>query len=118
MQAPNCLSDIQKTSLELLYNRKLPDDYLQFIKITNGHYFENGVVIYSTDDVFERNITFEVQIYLGDYLAIGDDSGGRSIVVPFMGQGVFIVDQGSMMHEDLQWISDSLINWIESDCLL
>lgn len=57
-----------------------------------------------------------MQKYAGDYLAIGDDSGGMSILIPFRGEGVFVVDKGSMDPNDMSKISDSLMNWFKAGC--
>ncbi|MFH4043777.1 SMI1/KNR4 family protein, partial [Acinetobacter baumannii] len=72
--------------------RQLPDIYFELLKFSNSFLFESGVVIDFSNEVFERNQTFEVQKYTGDYLAIGDDSDGISILIPFLGTGVFAID--------------------------
>lgn len=105
-----------RAKIERDFHRQLPDIYFELLKFSNGFLFESGVVIYSSDEVFERNQNFEVQKYAGDYLAIGDDSGGISILIPFLGTGVFTVDQGSMDTNDMSKISDSLMNWFKAGC--
>ena len=105
-----------RTKIENDFHRQLPDIYFQLLEFSDDFLFESGVVIYSSDEVFERNQTFEVQKYAGDYLAIGDDSGGISILIPFLGTGVFVVDQGSMDPNDMSKISDSLMNWFKAGC--
>ncbi|WP_254636634.1 SMI1/KNR4 family protein, partial [Acinetobacter oleivorans] len=105
-----------KIKIESDFHRPLPDIYFQLLEFSDGILFESGVVIYSSNEVFERNQTFEVQKYAGDYLAIGDDSGGMSILIPFRGEGVFVVDQGSMDPNDMSKISDSLMNWFKAGC--
>jgi len=105
-----------RTKIENDFHRQLPYIYFQLLEFSDGFLFESGVVIYSSDEVFERNQTFKVQKYAGDYLAIGDDSGGISILIPFLGTGVFVVDQGSMDPNDMSKISDSLMKWFKAGC--
>ncbi|WP_447511694.1 SMI1/KNR4 family protein [Acinetobacter geminorum] len=110
--------DEQRIVIEKEFNQKLPDEYFQLLKLSDGLSFENGVIIYSSGEVLERNQTYEVQKYAGDYISIGDDSGGRSILIPFLDSGVFIVDQGSMDPDDMEKIAHSLIDWVNTGCLI
>ena len=86
--------------------------------MSNGIVFENGLVIYSSEDVLERNATFEVEKYAPGFFAIGDDSGGRSILIHLNEPGVFIVDQGNMGPADMRKIGDSLPCWIKDGCVI
>jgi hypothetical protein len=70
--------------------------------------------MYSSGEVFERNETFEVSTYAPDFFAVGDDSGGRSVLIPFDGSGVYFVDQGSMDPDDFLEVSQSLTEWIST----
>lgn len=102
--------------LESQLGRALPDDYRDLMTITNGFTFPNGLVIYPTDDVFERNMTFEVPDYAPGYLSIGDDSGGQSILIPYQGDGVFLIDQGSMDPNYFEKLDSSLAGWLANGC--
>lgn len=44
---------------------------------------DDGLLLYSSECIFERNDTFEVQRYREDFLAVGDDSGGTLFVIRF-----------------------------------
>ena len=47
----------------------------------DGAIIEDLVKIYSTDEIAERQQTYETAEYFPGYLLIGDDSGGRLILV-------------------------------------
>lgn len=70
------------------------------------------------DDIYERNETFQVQEYAPGYLAIGDDSAGRSIVLDLKTENVLIVDQSSMDPDDMEKIADTIGEWLQSNCRL
>lgn len=53
----------------------VPDEYIQLLKISNGLINEEGIKIYSSNEIEERNQTFEITKYLPSFIAIGDDSG-------------------------------------------
>ena len=103
-------------ALESQLGRPLPEGYRNVLATANGFSLGNGLSIYSSENVFERNMTFKVPGYAPGFLAIGDDSGGRSILIPFEGEGVYIVDQGSMDPDDFEQLSISLANWVSNGC--
>ena len=108
----------QVRDLEEQLNRRIPDQYRNLLEAANGFMLEKGLFIYSAEEVFERNETFEVSQYAPNYLAIGDDGGGRSVLIPFEGVGVYIVDQGSMEPEDMEKIAESLTDWTSKGCVV
>lgn len=92
----------------------LPAYYGEFLRRTNGLGTEGSLVLYAADDLAERNETFEVQEYAPGYLAIGDDSGGQSILIALDGSPrVFVVDQGSMDPDDFEEVAPDFAEWIE-----
>ncbi|MNF09415.1 hypothetical protein D3C80_2100740 [compost metagenome] len=56
--------------------------------------------------------------YAPGYLAIGDDSGGRSILISFTSECVCLVGQGSMDSDDFEMIGNSLACWLSKGCML
>lgn len=83
----------------------LPLEYKQFLQITNGADFASGVVIYPAGEVYEVNGTYAVAEYLPGYLAIGDDSGGQFVVIPYAGEGF-------MLSVRADWMKDLLKYWL------
>jgi hypothetical protein len=59
-----------------------------FWTVSDGAMIEDLIRIYSTDELVERQQTYEIADYFADHLLIGDDSGGRLI----------LLDRASMMH--------------------
>lgn len=63
----------------------------------------------------ERNATHETHIYAPGYIAIGDDSGGKAIVIRVPGGfAVFVVDHGSMSPDDFVEVSRDFTEWLRS----
>ncbi|AXI04561.1 SMI1/KNR4 family protein [Aquirhabdus parva] len=106
------MEDQQLNDLKAQFNEALPEDYIELLRFTDGLTLKSGLIIYSSQNIFERNETLEVRTYAPNYLAIGDDSGGRSILIPFHGMGVYLVDQGSLDPRDMKKISQSLNSWL------
>lgn len=104
--------------LDTKLGERLPEEYRWFLRATNGISLDNGLILYPSDDLVERNETLEVALYAAGYLAIGDDSGGRAVLVPFTGSGVYLVDQGSMDPSDMREIASSFRQWVTEGCPL
>ncbi|WP_434694681.1 SMI1/KNR4 family protein [Pseudomonas sp. Z1-14] len=116
--ANNAISNAQLAELQRELGMQLPDVYVQMLNLANGFSLESGVVMYSSDELVERNETFEVKKYAPGYLAVGDDSGGRSILLSLVNKGVYLVDQGSMDPDDFELINILLNDWINNGCVL
>jgi len=108
------MDDLRKFEQGLRY--ELPQMMRDVWLSGNGFQLRNGVTIYSTEEFIERNDTFEVQKYAPGFIAVGDDSGGRAIMVPLRTSGIFLVDHGSMDPDDMEEIGSSIIDWIDRDC--
>lgn len=70
-------SDIKIQEIESLMNGKLPNVYKDLLRYINGFSIGGGLVIYGTDDIVERNKTWEINEYASGYISIGDDGGGN-----------------------------------------
>lgn len=97
---------------------RLPPSYVQFLETTDGLHTDLGVVLYSTEDLVERNQTFEVHRYLPRYVAVGDDSGDRLLVMDRDTPRVYLVDQGSLAEQSLSLLAPELASWVEAGCVL
>ena len=111
MPSANC-NQLLKIQNEL--NAILPNGYKDLLKFSNGLTTEAGVVIYGTEDIVERNETWETKGYAQGYIAIGDDSGGR---VFLMHQGeeekaVLIVDSGDMTIKHSYLVTSDIGQWV------
>ena len=78
---------------------------------------DDGLVIYAPDQIAERNEIYEVAIYLPGHLMIGDDSGGRGVLLDSSG-AVWICDMGALDEECREPLAAHLAQWVEQGCPL
>lgn len=102
-------------AVEAWAHQALPSEYSRLLLTQGGKFVGPSLRLYAADEVIERNQTYESQLYCPGFIAIGDDSGGRAIVI---GTGhtsgpVFIVGQGSMIPDDFVQLAKSLEQWVE-----
>ncbi|MFT4265386.1 MAG: DUF4303 domain-containing protein [Nocardioides sp.] len=86
----------------------------------------DGITVYGPDDIEERNETYEVAEYAPGWSLVGDDSGGRGLLMRATGPGfdpargrdaaeVFLLDLGAL-REDVpgegEFVTDDLIGWL------
>ncbi|WP_342439384.1 SMI1/KNR4 family protein [Paenibacillus sp. FSL L8-0436] len=62
-------NEINRIEIEIGF--KFPKVFRDLLKLTNGFETKEGVIIFGTDVIFERNQTYEVSEYAQGYLAIG-----------------------------------------------
>jgi hypothetical protein len=98
----------------------LPSTIIDVLAQQQGIPRDDGLLLYGLDDVEERNATFEVADYLPGYLLIGDDSGGRGILVALTSTAhpVYACGLGAMNEEDVVPLADSLQAWAQEGCPL
>ena len=98
----------------------LDKGYQAFLANHGGQFVGDIVRFYGVDEVIERNECYETRLYCPGFLAIGDDSGGRAIVVhsQLSPPEVFVVDHGSMSPEDFELVSSNLLDWVNNGCPL
>ena len=95
---------------------QLPPVYAAFLYEVSGQPPAADVLFYTLQEIKERNQTWETNRYAPGYLAVGDDGGGRVIVIrksddtarPFIvGSGVMTEDAMSPLAPDwLSWAAD------------
>ena len=98
---------------------ELPHDYAGLLAQADG-VVANRFVLYSCEDLLERNVTFEVGLYAPGYVTIGDDNGGLAIMLR-SGPGhspVFLVGHGTMSPEDMVQVASDSKEWIQLGCPL
>ncbi len=77
LQVNKPASDLHIKEAESQLNMVLPHAYKELLKQTNGCSVGGDVLLYGTEDIMERNATWEVHHYASGYVAIGDDGGGE-----------------------------------------
>jgi hypothetical protein len=97
----------------------LPIAYLQLLQLSNGLQFDNGAAIYKSSQVLERNETNEVSRRAPTNVAIGDDGGGRLILIektPAATSRVLVVGSGSLGLLSPEIVGDTIEVWVEGGC--
>ncbi|MDA2645124.1 MULTISPECIES: SMI1/KNR4 family protein [Bacillus cereus group] len=74
-------NDIEIQEIEDVMKVKLSNVHKDLLKYTNGFSIGGGLIIYGTDDIIERNETWEVAEYANGYVAIGDMNPNHATVV-------------------------------------
>ncbi len=115
---PASESEIQES--EDILQAKLPNVYKDLLRNTNGFSIGGEVAIYGTEDIVERNETWEVDEYARGYVAIGDDGGGNVFLMLQNEKEteVLIVDSGDMDPSHATVITSDIIEWVNSGCII
>lgn len=110
------ISNDQLAQIQRDLNSTLPSTFLEFLNLTNGLSIDGGVLIYGSEDIAERNSTWEVPEYMPGFIAIGD-TGSGDVVLMKMNDGdlaVYMVGSGVMDSEFVVQIASSLEDWLDS----
>ena len=75
--------------------------YIQFLELSNG-LFGDEITLLEAEDIQQRNIDYEVQEYLPNFLMIGDNGGGIAILMDNKEQNIFAVGMGVMIEDSLE----------------
>jgi len=112
-------SEKEILAIEDMINFQLPAEYRTVLKYTNGLSSASGVLIYGTEEIIERNETWEVNEYAKGYLAIGDDGGGIVFLMALNTEEskVFSVGSGDMNPQNATIIAADFTSWIDSGCV-
>jgi len=101
-------------SLEMYSLIPVPDDYKDLARsMTEAEILVNGekyIRIWSPSGCIEMNTEYHIQKYIPQSLAIGDDEGGKALVLMTGadGFGLYKVDFGDLCVEDAEFIATSL----------
>lgn len=103
-------------ALEAWLGRPLPAAFVAALEQHGGRLVEPGLLLYAADELLERNRAFETSLYCPGYLAIGDDSGGRAVVMAptITGRRCSPVDHGAMTPDCFEPLAPSLEAWLEA----
>ncbi|MDF2004156.1 SMI1/KNR4 family protein [Bacillus pumilus] len=113
-------TDINIQEAESQLNMILPHAYKTLLKRTNGCSIGGDVLLYGTEDITERNATWEVQQYASGYVAIGDDGGGQVLLMRLVEdeKKVWIVDAGVMDPQHAELMTGNLLKWVSEGCII
>lgn len=107
-------------ALQRWLGHALPEYYLRFLQDWQEGIRGEQVLLYGADSLLERNATYETQLSCPGYINIGDDSGGRAVMLALDGgdRAVYLVGHGSMQRDDFERVADDLHAWLADDCPL
>lgn len=110
--------DVEIESVENEMNVRFPRGYRELLEYTNGFSTDNGLVIYGTDDIVERNLTLEVDEYAKGYLAVGDDSGDIVFLIAIddSNESLLAVGCGDMNPINAKIVADNFRTWLLEGC--
>ncbi|MFL1382392.1 DUF4303 domain-containing protein [Nocardiopsis protaetiae] len=95
-------------------------------RTTPGLYLPDGTAVYGPHSLAERNTTFEVAAYAPGWVLVGDDGGGRGLLMrapgpdfdPAAGREsaqVLLLDLGALcpgVAEEGEFLTDDLVGWL------
>ncbi|AVM25786.1 SMI1/KNR4 family protein [Bacillus pumilus] len=113
-------TDINIQEAESQLNMILPHAYKTLLKQTNGYSIGGNLLLYGTEDIVERNATWEVHQYASGYVAIGDDGGGQVFLMRLVDdeKKVWLVDAGVMDPQHAELVTEDLLEWVSGGCIV
>ena len=86
----------------------LHPSYTELLLISNGLYSEDSLALLEIEVLKSRNDDYEVQIYLPNYVMIGDNGGGVALLMKEGDECLYEVDMGVMDEESMHKSADNL----------
>ncbi|ACD25107.1 SMI1/KNR4 family protein [Clostridium botulinum] len=98
---------------------KLPNGYKNLLFVTNGLLTKGTISIFGTDDIIERNRTYEVQEYADGYVAIGLSDGVDFLLMHAEEntKEVIRVDCGDMNPINSELFVEDFIEWVNNGAI-
>ncbi len=115
LQTNEPITTIKLSELESTLGNRLPSGYRDLLLLSDGISFASSMLIYGSDDLVERNETWEVGTYAPGFLAFGDTGGGSVLLVSSdeANSRIYLVGSGSMEIEDATVVADNMEAWIK-----
>lgn len=105
--------------IEQWVGQRLPEPYRGFLERQDEALpVGDCVVLYGRADFLELNVCNEVKTYCPECVTIGDDSGGRQILLVLTNGRIGLVDAGSMRPADARPLAERFEEWLAGDCNL
>ena len=108
------LDEGQIVELENTLRLRFPPEYRQFLRQSDGLSVAGGLLVYGSEDIQERNETWEVTKYAPGCVAIGDVGGGRVFLMKLdpADSEIYAVDAGSMDPSMAETIAETFAAWV------
>lgn len=120
-EAVKAVERIRKKEIAFAESRisgKIPEVYKQFLRKTDGMIF-NQCVLYDAKSIVEMYEINEFAKYAPNYISIGNDSGGRELVMKAETEACMcgFLDAGAIgTAEPDEWFE--FVPWLENGCVL
>lgn len=103
--------------IEAWVGQRLPEPYRSFLEAHEEELLVGElVVLYGRAGFIERNQACEVKQYAPQCVTIGDDSGGRQVLLSLTNGRLGLVDAGSMSPADAQPLAERFDEWLAGGC--
>jgi len=108
----------EKIAAALSQFPKAPVDLVAIWRQCDGFLLHDGLKLYSTDEIVERNETYQLEENARHFALIGDDSGGRAILLQsaLPNSPVYICDMGFLDADYFALIGSNIFEWIQNGC--
>lgn len=105
-------------AFEHVLDQALPACYRRFLNDGQEGLRGEQVLLYGAHNLIERNLTYDTQQACPGFITIGDDSGGRAVMLALGGAStaVYLVGHGSMQRDDFEPLADDFLAWLAADC--
>lgn len=112
------MSQQEIDAFEHVLGHALPACYSTFLSDGQEGLRGEQVLLYGTHNLLERNLTYDTQQACPGFITIGDDSGGRAVMLALGGgsTAVYLVGHGSMQRDDFALVADDFVAWLAADC--
>lgn len=68
---------------------------------------------YNKEDIYERNVTFEINDYAQDYIAFADDNGDAVYLISKHDNNIYIADLGDLTIDSTCIVAESVTDFIK-----
>lgn len=103
--------------IEQWVGQALPEPYRTFLAAREDDLpVGELVVLYGHSSFIERNEACQVKEYAPQCVTIGDDSGGRQVLLALPNGRLGLVDAGSMNPADAEPLADDFNEWLAGGC--
>ncbi len=99
-------------------DRVVPDVVKRLWRLTDGLHSDSGVLLYSTKWMAERNDTLGVSAYAPEFVAVGDDSGGRLFLMEARADAEMLYQADDSSLDARSVLAASYVSWLIEGCPL
>ena len=113
LRSPAGLIDLKECMIQGNWTN-FPHSLQELLKLSNGFITARGIHLYGTNDLVDRNATFEINEYCVGYLLIGDNSGGKGYLMCLTEEdhSIYSSDLGDLDVAGFKRESASLEEWL------